>query len=640
MQALARTAPRTGLDLPDEIVVEAPVDGATDQTELADQPPGFAVSDALKGVPGVTLRGMGGPGDVVWVSIRGADPRQVLVTFDGIPLNADGAGAVDLSEFPIALLQSAVVHPTLLNARESDVGIGGSLALQTTRASGARARLWGGSFYTGGASGIWSGAVGKDHLLVGADITTTQGNFRAFQDRGTVYNRADDRLVRRENNDATRLSGLARYAHPWGQGELAVLYTINSSLEGVPGNLALPTSTVRYSYLRNMLAVQVERDGRIRSRGRAWGSSRVEWFDDPLGEIGVGRQDLRTHLWGAGLHGDLETFGPKVGVQFGSQARVEGTTLRDQLTESTDAAGRAVWRLASDLVVRRQQVLFKLGAGGLLTGSWGEGQAPAYVYAVPRTSLQIWAIDALQFRVAAGGGTRIPDLQELYGDRGATVGNPDLRPEKAWFGEAGVAGRTQGAVRFRAGATGFARWTFDRITWVQNAQRVGVPVNLGQALVAGAELGLNLEHRVVRSDVAATYSWSRNMTQSDPSQGNPLPQVPLWNVVGSVATTPGPAEIGTRVTWRAGMTYDSQAQIWSAPQLWWDAWAAWRFDLKKGSIHLGFSCKNMLNTIAEVVPQNPLAPEDGQRVVRAVTDYVGYPLPGRTMALELQWSTF
>ena len=46
---------------------------------------------------------------------------------------------------------------------------------------------------------------------------------------------------------------------------------------------------------------------------------------------------------------------------------------------------------------------------------------------------------------------------------------------------------------------------------------------------------------------------------------------------------------------------------------------------------------NLTDRIVEVVPRNPLDPSDDARVIQPTTDFVGYPLPGRTVLVTLRW---
>lgn len=59
------------------------------------------LSEVLQYIPGVDIEPRSGAGKATAVSIQGADPRQVRVMIDGIPLNTQSSGQANPSIFPI-----------------------------------------------------------------------------------------------------------------------------------------------------------------------------------------------------------------------------------------------------------------------------------------------------------------------------------------------------------------------------------------------------------------------------------------------------------------------------------------------------------------------------------------------------------
>ena len=53
---------------------------------------------------------------------------------------------------------------------------------------------------------------------------------------------------------------------------------------------------------------------------------------------------------------------------------------------------------------------------------------------------------------------------------------------------------------------------------------------------------------------------------------------------------------------------------------------------------LELSGLNLANHIVEQVPRDPLATGEPDLVPQAVTDFVGYPLAGRTLMVRLRWT--
>jgi len=60
-------------------------------------------------------------------------------------------------------------------------------------------------------------------------------------------------------------------------------------------------------------------------------------------------------------------------------------------------------------------------------------------------------------------------------------------------------------------------------------------------------------------------------------------------------------------------------------------------ELTKGpSVEL--EVRNLANATTETVPRNPLDPTDTATVRQPITDYVGYPMPGRSFLASVRWN--
>jgi iron complex outermembrane receptor protein len=91
-------------------------------------------------------------------------------------------------------------------------------------------------------------------------------------------------------------------------------------------------------------------------------------------------------------------------------------------------------------------------------------------------------------------GFRAPTWTERYYEDPANVGNPDLRPEKFWGGEAGVS--LAPGERWSADITGFYRHATDLIDWARPTGGYSYPpwrtTNVARADYRGAELAFHL----------------------------------------------------------------------------------------------------------------------------------------------------
>ena len=91
------------------------------------------------------------------LSLRGARREQVVITLDGLPLNDPATGLADVSDLPLAAVQSAVVRPGADPVSAGNGASGGVLAL--TSASQRLLSLRSGAFGQWAAEAAWAAST-------------------------------------------------------------------------------------------------------------------------------------------------------------------------------------------------------------------------------------------------------------------------------------------------------------------------------------------------------------------------------------------------------------------------------------------------------------------------------------------------
>lgn len=591
----------------------------------ADADVGAAVDQAA----GTTVLELGGIGDFSAVSLRGSSLRQVLVCLDGVPLNPDGAGVVDLSELPLRAFREVRVSRGAAPAALGGAPIGGVVDLITRDDDGLDLSGLAGSWRTARAD---LAVRGHDRLgdvpvdgMVLVDALGTAGDFRVYDDGGTPFYGLDDHDAPRRNNTAAQVAIHARGRIGPSTRRTAVTTSVFGRDEGLPGHANNPALAASMATRRGLVALTHDRGGAVwTGRIGAWGLARDERLRDPDAELGLGQGGLDMATDQAGVDAFLAYAGSErftvTGTLTGRRdgyadsrgadvARVGGTAL-----VTADAHGDA-WHLSA-----------AAQAGGVSTGA---------AWVAPRLGAAVRLGDAVVVRVQGGRGVRVPDFGELYGDRGTQKGNPDLRPERGWSADAGARlGGEVGALRGSVDLGAFVTDTTDLVVWVQNAQRVLVPLNLTATRTAGIEAEARGAWGPV--DAAADVTWTRSENRSpDPAtNGRQLPRVPTWEVGGNVGVTQGLVGLSGSLRYVDGQYWDATNRYRAPPRAFVDARArvdvtpAWTVEL---------DVRNLLDRRVEVVPQNPANP-DGPRVLQPVTDFVGWPLPGRTVLLGVRYA--
>lgn len=622
-----------------EVVEEAPPAGTTALDPDALARPTDGVEDVLATAAGVQIRRLGGLGAFAGVSLRGTGFRQTLVRLDGVPLNPDGVEAVDLAQWPLAGLGSIHLVRGVPPATVGAAPIGGVVDLRTDDTpSWLTAGLAAGSFGTvradlGGAL-PWGGPVPGD-LLATVDVLGTQGTFSYVDDGGTVYVEDDDTVETRANADRRQGSVMTRVRVGDASARGTWLVRLASREEGLPGPIGLPQRAARLATERALIALQGEGAvGAGHLVGRAWWRGRSERLVDPEGELGgvpEGRRDAYDAV-GATLEG-AGSLHPIVALRGSADVRREGfVRYADEAVERTQ--GRWGLGAAVDLPLRVGDVFEAVpgvAARGLVPDDGeivGAVLPTLVVRGRPDRRVELWA--------SGGGAFRPPDLTELYGDRGALRGNPDLRPERAWKAEVGLRTAIGDDARFDGEIVGYGVWATDAIGWLQNTQRTLVAVNFGSTRTLGGELAVGTSWRDHLGLRVSASLLNAVQTTDDPTRsGRPVPFVASRRLWSRVWGAPGLGfELGMDVDHTGAVPVDPQGVTVQPERTLLGAWVGWTDP--QGRWTLSVDLRNLLDARTGPVDRDPLGADDTV-VAAPITDFVGYPLPGRTVVVAVRF---
>ena len=545
--------------LMDEMVVRARHDRGGDYTgafveviSLGGKPaPGADLAEVLDRAVGVNTRRYGGLGAFSTVSIRGSTAEQVAVFLDGVELNSAAGGGVDLASLPLGGVESVEIYRGSVPARFGGNSIGGIVHIRTLPLAGkTRTRLHTG---TGSHGTLQLGAsVGVRHeawkYLVLADYRASRNDFRFLDDNGTEYNARDDAWARRLNSDFRSLRGLAKIGRSLGSSRLQVNNTLDLIYKGIPGignNQSLHTRFDTWRHIAEAALFGPLGFGRAGYRLKAQHSLQQDEYRDRRGEVGLGRQHDRNLTQGYGLRGEVnillpakslltgfvaarrESFAPKDLLRSDSRflrSRRHSLTLGTEVELSlgqrlTFNAGTQAEGLDDRFFDRKNfapsTVLPSRNKGEVLTG-----------YRLGAT-LDLGA--GLVLKAHDGSYQRAPSFFELFGDRGAVIGNTNLVSEIGRNQDLGLVFRRPGGGGgiILAEAVFYRNRVKDLIRFIQNSQRVSRPHNLGRALLGGVET--RAEARLLQPlSIRGNYAYQRaeNRTPFSFERGNDLPNAP------------------------------------------------------------------------------------------------------------------
>ena len=676
------------------VVVEEPADDDTDPSETSATVTVVTVDETLAASAdvaavvdsssGTVVRRLGGLGDYASVSIRGSSARQVQVFLDGVPLNPDGSQAVNLSELPLAAFERVEIYRGSAPAELAAAPIGGVVNLvtgdlPTTGSVAFGSHDTGRMMAASGVPGVLCGDAKRedephrrcgdleDDLLLMAELFGTRGDYLAFTDNGTIYNQDDDTTIVRENNDKRQLASMARYRMDSERLDLSLNDAFLVREEGLPGPITSPTSTSRLATMRNLASARLEgRWGSLRANTLLWHQLRDETLDDRDGEIGVGQQwqRYRTSTTGVTAHASWG-FRSWLVPSLTLTGRQDSFVQHDLLAEAVeDPRKRRAGTVTANAALRGwgerillEPVLQVAALDNRLLGDVPFGDtaiAPAgedtMVVPTPRVGLLLrpwqpstpteqdsaWA--GLAFKANAGRFFRPPDFTELFGDRGAVIGNTELLPEQGWQVDAGARWSLprRWVVTGSVDAAWFRGEVDEQIVYVQNGQQTSVPINLGHSFTQGIEAALALDlFGWIDSQSNLTWTQSRNLTPSKDVLGNQLPRIPTWEVYQGTSFRSGEhLRAGHGWSFTDGNYWDATNWYLSPPRSLHSAFVRAGFD----GLSVELSVLNLLDNTVALVDRNPLSDDDDTLVPQPITDFFGYPLPGRTFLLTVSWT--
>ncbi|MDC3953244.1 TonB-dependent receptor [Polyangium jinanense] len=603
----------------------------------------------LAELPSVHVRRLGADGAQSTLSIRGSASTQVGVLLAGIPLTSGADPSLDVGSLPLWPGASFRVYRGFAPASLGATGyLGGVLVIDPpTPLAGARTewQALAGSF---GALKVRAGDARK----IG-DVTIGLGVFGARSDGDFPYeitNPRTDKLDTRTRTNASAVSAgaIGRVALERSWGTIGATFLADARRVGLPGSATYPTLLPRLETDRLVLGVDATVRDALRGslRLQAWGRREGATFSDPNGEIDPTRVgiDARQSILAAGGSLGYRAVFPRVArSSLGVFLDLRGESLTPPET-STVLVGVTASRIAGGLGVELEARPFeplRLFATARLDARRDRATDvpsslsptgdtdPTASDLVPsgHVGASYRFADAAILSAHAGALRRFPSFVELYGDRGSLLGDPRLRVEGALAADVGVHGDVAaGRVSFHYELVGFVTSARDLIVFLPLGRSTFRAGNVDAARIAGAEVSASLTGTRFATTLSYTLMHTENLGEDPLAHGRPLPGRPLHDLSYDAAYRFGPVRLRYGIDAVAGTTVDTAGTILVPPRLFHGAGAS--LDVPGiPSLRVGVEVQNLFDVRTLRVP----SPLSRTSVAVPVSDFLGFPLPGRTV---------
>jgi iron complex outermembrane receptor protein len=612
------------------------------------------LTDVLSDSVGTTVRRFGGLGDFSTVAIRGSSSGQVQVYLDGVPLSRADNETVNLADLPLDAIERVEVYRGTTPLRFAQSAPGGIVNVVPrypgdTPITAASTSF--GSFLTRKVDLLRAARVGEWDYLAFGQYLGSRGDF-SFPFKATPTNPENTTTLVRENNAFNQGDLTARIGwRPAAPVALSLTTDTFAKSQGVPGKDSIQATDTNLTTVRQLVNLDAKlvppANLPIDVTANTYVVLRDQDFSDPLGELALQPTDDHQRTTAAGgqilARGALGSHNvPGLLLAMGHERNAEHDPLRD-----IDVPDRTRLRLT---VAGEDEVLAwgdRISLVGGMRWEYLHDDFPGDPTAVPpiagsgaqdqnllspRGGLRVEVVPNVTVLANVGRYQRAPNFQELFGNSGNVVGNPDLVPETAL--NVDVGGRaTLPPLGILTGAAlevaYFNNRIDDLILLVEQSQGVVRPENIGRARVDGIELG-------ARGQLWRRLRLTANWTHQDPRDesdtiyhGNQLPGRPRDEVYAR-------AELG----WSPGrpLPIRGLGGLWPG-RLWFDANVIAGNYLNKANTEFVAQRVFYGAGVEVVLPIAGIAL--GFEVRNAGNDQqvdaLGYPLPGRSFFGTISW---
>jgi len=479
---------------------------------------GQTAAEVLKNTEGVFVKDYGGFAGLKTLSIRGSGDSQVLVLLDGQRLNSAQDGGMDVSIFPVEMLERIEIVKGGHSAVVGTDAMGGVIHLFTPN---PKEKLGYGVYSMVGSFGSRSGSLYFTYDLGRFNFYSTYGQTQSEGDfTYTIPHTSISKT--RENNDYQGNNFLFKMQYQLSPGgKIQGIYHETHSKRGAADPIDWEMSSQgRRNENQKIGSVLIEEQLTPKLRFHAQASFRKH-FQHYFSQFENDRHENTSST--------LETYGlfnlnPSLLFTGGGEIRkdaLESTKLDTRERTSASLLFQAEWSARKNtsldikwLPALRWEYATHLGS------MW-----------CPKMGILVQPMENLSLKANWGKSFRVPTFNDLYWPEviwpgyGGTKGNPDLKAETSWGGDIGWIWATGETHRMRVECTYFRNHFRNLIQWESDSAMVWAPRNVGQARMWGIETAwsVHFAHDRVWFHLAPTWMKTR-----DEIQKSPLVYRPEW----------------------------------------------------------------------------------------------------------------
>lgn len=476
-----------------------------------------------------------GPGQSAILSVRGGNAGHTAVQWNGFPLQHPMLGTVDLSLLPVSLIDNAHLEHGAYGAGWGSGAVGGVLHLENQIATDAK---WRAGLATGSFSDY------RAHLSVNGQLKKWYWTSRAFhrQAENDFSFRMPSGEQKTQSHSAFQSSGLLNGATRYGrQSKLSIFSWIQQADREIPPSMrdAKSEATQQDGLLRHVMDYKYWNNQTEINFRTAWFRERLV-YNNPT--FSYSAESISNTVWlEATAARNLTLWNAKV------EAGIQQGYFHAQSNDYTNPAKELRNSIFGGLVLPVEDGSVRMH----VRREWNGGNAGPWV---PSIQIDLRQASSLAFFARAGRTYRWPTLNDRFWTYG---GNPSLRPENGWGGEAGANWRNKGhRLAVSAFLNTYLRYMNDWIQWIPGDDQIWRPQNIQAVQTEGIEMGWRAETQgkqvqfwiASQTDITRAQP-TRSTWASDPALHKQLIYIPMLKNATQVGVNSAHWQVAYRHTW-------------------------------------------------------------------------------------------
>jgi outer membrane cobalamin receptor len=521
----------------------------------------YTLNDILKHVNSVQIRQSGGYGAFSSVSIRGSSPNQVNVFLDGVAFDAINNSSTNLSQINLSMIKRIEIYRGNTPVSLGENPIGGSINLITRKSNVENSIVNG---YAGiGSFGTWftradlSLSNEKTQHFFNIDHIESMGDYDFVDKKRTPFDSSDDVSKTRQNNEYKKTAFFMKSGVSLkDQRNIEFSQYITLSERGLAGPGFAQTKEASYSettYLSRVSARLFDNpiDRRSLNLNFHYKKNTSKLYD-PLSEIGLGKQNSKDKERRLGFQTDYVHIlkGFKTNWVLGYDNEIfkpndryitfnKPKSTRDIINIGVDSEFILLEKIVLKPSIRHKKLFDNFAS--TLPGFFHLTEKKEAGKSSFSMSGLYYASNDLKITANVSQNVRFPDLVEIFGDKGGTMGNSKLQLEKSFNADLGFEWSSNLNLFFlketKILLNVFSSERKNLIQYVFDARGVGRAQNIAKGSVRGLELTQNI---IVNDRLFLSHSLSK--------------------IESEIVSSPFKTDIGKQVPGVYNLTYSAKCE--------------------------------------------------------------------------------